>query len=291
MKALVVGSLRSDASEVENLKRYATYFGGLAPEGWTFSYAMIDDLVFDISPQAYKIFDANNATDLSGYQLIILRGKLRDHLDAAFAICEYAKLNGIRYLNDYTHVRSISKLAQAVNFYLIKAPFVRTVYTSRQNLLGLIKDGELEYPFIYKSRLGAHGDNNYLIHGQSDLEKIDSFGMIAQPFIRNDGDYRVVVVGEQELVIKRIAQSGSHLNNTSKGGDSVLIDEPDKRIVTEAHRVAKKSGMEIAGVDIIVDAQTNDFYLLEVNSQPQLMSGAFLDEKADLIKKYLAGLN
>jgi len=48
--------------------------------------------------------------------------------------------------------------------------------------------------------------------------------------------------------------------------------------------------MTISGVDVIVDKNTNKHYFLEVNSQPQLMSGAFVEEKAQLVADYFDSL-
>ena len=290
-KILVVGSLHSQAGEGLNLANYGEYFQKAASGSYKVLHAMIDDLVFDISPEKFSIFDTVNKHELSDYKVLILRGKLHDELDTAITLSEYAHLNGLVYFNDYRQTRSISKLAQAVNFFLLGLPFPRTILTSPEQLKHLLNEKKLQYPFIYKSRFGAHGINNHLIKNQNDLSKVEKWGMIAQPFIPNDGDYRLVIFGNNHLVIKRIAQEGTHLNNTSKGGKAELIRNFDQKIISESHKLADKLKMVVAGVDVMFDKNSGKHYFLEINSQPQLMSGAFLAEKEELIKNYFKTLD
>lgn len=287
---LVVGSRHDQPGEADNLAGYGAFFQSAAGESFKAHHALIDDLIFDISPQKFSIFDAANKKELSSYKLIILRGKLRDEVDAAFAISEYAALNGIISFNDYRKTRNISKVAQAVNFYLLGLPFPRTVYASPDNLLRLIKDNKFSFPFIYKSRLGAHGNNNFLITNNQDFQKYAAWGMVAQPFIENDGDYRMIIMGKEHLIIRRIAKTGSHLNNTSQGGKSELAHDLDPQIIQEGYRLAEATDMQVAGVDVIIDKATGQHYFLEINSQPQLKSGAFLAEKLQLAEKFLRNL-
>jgi glutathione synthase/RimK-type ligase-like ATP-grasp enzyme len=290
-KVLIIGSRHDQDGEEQNLAKYGTFFQEATSSDYKVFHALLDDLVFDISPEVFSIYDSANQNEFTEYKIIIMRGKLRDDIDAIFAVSEYAKLNALVCYNNYNGVRSISKLAQAVNFYLAGVPFPRTIYAAPTQLLGLIDKGRLNFPFIYKSRLGAHGINNYLIKTKEEFSKAGSWGMVAQPFIPNHGDYRVIIAGSNDLVIKRTAVSGSHLNNTSQGGRAELVKNFEKKFLDESHKIAKNAGMTIAGVDIIIDRNNSQHYFLEINSQPQLMSGAFLKEKKQLMKKLFEDLN
>lgn len=289
-KILVVGSRHNQPGEEENLNRYEEFFQAAASKNVQVSHALLDDLIFDISPHKFSIYDSANKHELSEYQLIILRGKLRNELDLVFAISHYAFINKVKFFNDYRNPRSISKLAQAVFFYTEIMAFPRTIYASKAQINKLISKGALPLPFIYKSKLGAHGEDNFLIRSLDQLRKVKSNGMIAQRYIPNDGDYRILIVGDEHLIIRRRASAGSHLNNTSKGGSAELVENFDDSIINDAMKLAKKANMVAAGVDVIVDQEDGSHYFLEINSQPQLMSGAFLAEKRKMTSKLLSAL-
>ena len=59
-------------------------------------------------------------------------------------------------------------------------------------------------------------------------------------------------------------------------------------MIADAKKIAGHLGMTIAGVDAIIDTDSGEYFFLEVNSQPQIMSGAFLDVKASMLASLLA---
>ena len=113
-----------------------------------------------------------------------------------------------------------------------------------------------------------------------------------QEFIPNDGDYRILVAGDNILGIERKAVEGSHLNNTSQGGSARLVSQDvlPEGMIADARRIARHLDMTIAGVDALIDKHTGEYYFLEVNSQPQLMSGAYVNQKEQLIGVSLSAL-
>lgn len=286
-KILVVGSRHDQMGEISSLKDYRQYFQVATRDKAEVSYAMLDDLIFDISPKSFSIFDSHNNTELSRYDLIILRGKLLGEIDLVIAISNYAKLHEIPYFNDWGNFRSMSKLAQAVDFYKLKLPFPRTIYCSQGELKKRVADDVLSLPFIYKNRYGAHGENNFLIQSLDQLSEINTRGMIAQEFVPNDCDYRILIIGDQHLVIRRRSTKGGHLHNTSQGGSAELVTNFDQRIIKSCHELADRVNMQTVGVDVIIDKENGRHYFLEINSQPQLKTGAFIKEKQKLAGKLI----
>lgn len=144
-------------------------------------------------------------------------------------------------------------------------------------------------PFIMKSINGSGGRNNYLIRDPDDnktvLESVPNSGglrMIAQRWIPNNGDLRVLIMGEKiSAVIHRTPVAGSHLANTSQGGHADWIPPADlpETVASLALRAAEVMNAPVAGVDLIQDCVSNDWYILEVNSSPSITSGAFPDRK------------
>jgi glutathione synthase/RimK-type ligase-like ATP-grasp enzyme len=95
--------------------------------------------------------------------------------------------------------------------------------------------------------------------------------------------------GREPLVIKRTSAGGSHMNNTSQGG-SAELDELPVGLLEQSKSLAKELKMTVAGVDILRDKQTGEMLFLEVNSQPQLLTGAFVDKKKKLFGDLLGSI-
>ena len=150
-------------------------------------------------------------------------------------------------------------------------------------------------PAILKSVHGTKGNDNFLVSSASDLTRVlsdrRSSDFILQNFIRNDGDWRIIVVNfEPKLAIFRSAHGKDHRNNTSVGGDAKLVplEQADPKILELAVAAAKALDIKIAGADILQDRITKAYSVLEVNRTPQLATGAFPEAKLavlrDLIK-------
>jgi D-alanine-D-alanine ligase-like ATP-grasp enzyme len=78
------------------------------------------------------------------------------------------------------------------------------------------------------------------------------------------------------------------LNNTSKGATARLLTpdmltEQHQTIVLAAANVMKR---DVAGVDLMLDSETGEPYVLEVNASPQIGSGAYEEEKLAVYTSY-----
>ena len=116
---------------------------------------------------------------------------------------------------------------------------------------------------------------------------------VVQRFIENDGDYRVVVLGDHsETVIfrQRPKDADTHLNNTSQGASAMLVDISalPQGLCEDAVAAAQVNGLAVAGVDMMVDQKTGRHVILEVNGAPQLATGAFPEEKMRSYTEYLS---
>jgi glutathione synthase/RimK-type ligase-like ATP-grasp enzyme len=291
---IVIGSRKSQQGESENLADYAVYFQkALIGEPVEVSHALFDDLIIDVAPDRFDITLATTGKSLADFALIIIRGRLRYDTEIAYALSSFAKERNIPSFNTYLRHQSSSKLTQALRFREIGVPFPRTLLADRVQVADLVAAGKLELPFIYKAAVGAHGNSNYLIRTIDQLAKLDieaDKNFIAQPFIKNNGDYRILVCGDESLVIKRLAVSGSHLNNTSQGGQAELVEALPNHIIADAHKIAREFGMLVAGVDVLWDETSGDYFFLETNSQPQIKTGAFVEEKNQLVGRLLRNL-
>lgn len=263
------------------------------------SYTFLDDLVFDISNQNSAILDMRTGKNVADNDLVIIRN-VGKWSDAGITLAQYLKSKKVAFTDTYLgDSLGSGKLACSILRVINDLPIPRTIYSNNvDHLISYIEKSGLKFPIIFKDNNGKKGRDNYLVKSLDEIKSIkrQSPGVhfIAQEFIPNDGDYRVLVMaGKIELVIKRTAEGESHLNNTSQGGSANIgstesfSDEINRDII----KAAEVEKLEVAGVDIIFDKISGNHYFLEVNRAPQLSTGSFVDEKstayAELINRSL----
>lgn len=253
----------------------------------------LSELTFVVSGDKARIFDANQGYDVADFDLVVFR-TIYGQVDAAIAVAAYCRKHAVPYVDEYIPQIGNTKLSCAFIRWEHDLPVPPTAYGPAASLAALAEDGELGWPLVVKADNGKKGDDNFLIEDVDELNRClverPDVHFVMQTFIPNKGDYRIVVMNYvSRMAILRTAAPGSHLNNTSKGGGSGLVslDTLDPRIVQLAVDAAKLEKLAVAGVDIIVDAQTGKPYILEVNRAPQIATGAYVDEK---MKHYTTAL-
>jgi RimK family alpha-L-glutamate ligase len=164
------------------------------------------------------------------------------------------------------------------------------------NYLELIK---FNFPVIIKGSGGDRGTRVFKADNLEEMEKLvrdlrkseteEGRRYMLQEYIANDGDYRVLVLGEKVLgVMKRSSQSKDEFkNNYSAGGKVELADLPEE-IKELAIKAAKICGLAVAGVDVAF--RDNDFtkpVIWEVNKGPQFkgfMKATGIDVPGEIVK-------
>ncbi|MDD4937927.1 MAG: hypothetical protein PHX34_02805 [Candidatus Shapirobacteria bacterium] len=175
----------------------------------------------------------------------------------------------------------------------------KTIYGSLWNLLKVMNEGKMDFPIILKGSGGDRGTRVFKADNQKDLEKLvrdlrrseidEGRRYMLQEFIPNDGDYRILVLGDKVLgIMKRSSQSEKEFrNNYSMGGKVEVADLPDK-IKEMAIKAAKICGLLVAGVDVAF--RDNGFkkpVVWEVNKGPQFsgfMKATGIDVPREIVK-------
>ncbi len=241
-------------------------------------------LTFLLHGEKAKVYDGAQNFSLQDFDLIIFR-RISKRLDLAVAVAAFCRKKSIPYIDTYISKASSCKLGGAFLLWEHDLPTPATIYGPTINIIQSIKQGEMSLPLIAKDNEGKQGRNNFLVHNLKELAAVlqnDRIKFVVQPYIMNEGDYRILVLnGRARVAILRRAAPGSHLNNTSQNGMAQLIDLNDLRpdIIELAQEAALVSKVQVAGVDIIVDKNTKKASILEVNSAPQLVDGAFVGQK------------
>jgi glutathione synthase/RimK-type ligase-like ATP-grasp enzyme len=140
---------------------------------------------------------------------------------------------------------------------------------------------EMHLPMIVKmSSGGRHGMSTFWVRTQEDLAEIKKLaidkkdgkqkrGYLVQEYIENDGDYRVFCVGYKVLGgFKRAAKEEKLVMNKSVG-KSISLSSVPENIREEAEKAARATGVEVAGIDLVVDKRSGRVVVIEVNEAPQ----------------------
>lgn len=188
----------------------------------------------------------------------------------------------------------------------------KTVYGSLWYLYEFMKSSPniFNFPVILKGSGGDRGTRVFKIDNLEEMEKMvrslrkseteEGKRYMLQEFIVNNGDYRLLILGDKVLgVMKRSSQSIEEFrNNYSMGGKVEVADLPEsiKNMAVEAARVC---GLMVAGVDIMpryIDKELSnnpdDYVVLEVNKGPQFkgfMEATGIDVPREIIR-FLSGL-
>jgi RimK family alpha-L-glutamate ligase len=271
MKILIAGlvkNIQAERLEEEGRKR------GHEVEG---CYAKNLILSFEKGSFSAKLKDGRNLRD---YDLIYLMvSKTRWEW---YTACSYLNKNF------KTKVVNFKTIDPNYNYFLTPAtdylkqveeglPFPKSkILLSKKDLKEEIKD--FKFPFIIKASRGRKGKGVYLIHSLEEAkvaaEEIlggEGVSFVVREFIPNNGDIRIFVVGGKAIgAMKRTSQKGEFRSNISLGGEGDKFDlESYPEIAEIAEKAAEITRTEIAGVDIIINKETNKPYILEINPSPQ----------------------
>ena len=300
MRVLLIGNTGvSSIDDEAYFGRYVDFLQGSVGQDSDIQveYTFFDDLYIAVGDDSFTIYDTRNQRQLSESDVVLLRGTaFRQYVDVVKAISSYAAEHNMQSINDYSGFRDSSKLTQAVQFHQLGLPVALSVYVTEAVLQAKYPLG-FDFPCIMKATFGSHGNDNYLVKSLEEAVEIAGRDpkkkFVLQRFVPNDKDYRLLVIDDEVAVIGRSPVEGSHLNNTSQGGAAQLeaAGVVPEAIIEGAKRITKHLGMSISGVDVLADKLTGEFYFLEVNAQPQLMTGALLDVKSAMMGRYLRAVS
>jgi glutathione synthase/RimK-type ligase-like ATP-grasp enzyme len=261
------------------------------------TYAAYEGLRYDVGGLADRITLIDGNRDIASFDLVHFKTTF---LDITAATAHYLQKRNVPYLDGaMRHFPGVSKLYQ----YSILADngiaVPDSIFMFPRQLEGsydYVKQ-QLGVPFILKDIHGSRGNHNYLItskksfHEAFKLANAEDVQCIAQVYIANDCDYRVLVFGGKiALVLQRMRRDdATHLNNTSQGGAAKLVPVTALPLHVKklCESAAKLLDRQVAGVDIVQDKNSGLWYCLEVNERPQIATGSFTDEKHAAFAAYL----
>lgn len=160
------------------------------------------------------------------------------------------------------------------------------------------------FPVILKGSGGDRGTRVFKANNLEELEKLvrdlrkseteEGRRYLLQEYIENDGDYRVLVLGEKVLgVMKRSSSKKEEFRNNYSAGGRVEVADLPEDVKKLAVKAAKVCGLSVAGVDVAFrDFDFKKPVIWEVNKGPQFkgfMKATGIDVPSEIVK-YLMSL-
>lgn len=220
----------------------------------------------------------------------------------ALAIAKYLQFNKVPFI-DKELVESVSRSKLSELFILanngISVPQTKVI-TGFKNLPFYAElANSFGAKFVIKDAFADRGKNNFLVIDSDSYAKVldclnGSSIFIIQKFIENDGFLRILLMGGEAVqIVKResVAHRNplkAHLNKPCGGINAYELDivSFDTDVMTLARHAASIMRRDVAGVDIIQDKNSKKWYVLEVNYNPEVVSGVYASKRA----AWLAGL-
>ena len=251
-----------------------------------------------------------NERSIDDYGVLFFRttGKHRESVDLILdAVRERVVADKVKVIDPILLENKTSATLKAYQMLALTRAGVnvpKTVYGS----LFYLKDEGIKmfegFPLIIKGSGGNRGERVFKVENKDELEELamnlrnsevhEGKRYMMQEYVENDGDFRVLVLGDEVLgAMKRSRQvEGEFRNNFSTGGKVEPVELPQS-IKGLAIKAAKVCGVAVAGVDVVLrEGDWDKPMIWEVNKGPQFngfMKATGMDVPSRIVK-FLASL-
>lgn len=283
---------------------FDSFFAELTSYNKKTNYTVRDykELVFKLLPGKVSVYESLTGRDIGEFDLVYFKSHKRDY-PLAIAAAHYAQFRGAKVI-DQEILSSISydKLSESLKlaFHGIAVPpsFCASTSYIVENIDEIAE--QIGWPLVCKEINEDKGRKNYLLDNASELKTVledasEADIYIIQRYVPNDGFVRALVLDrEVALVMRRAAipredKLKRHLNKLAGAGNVVLL--PPGKLDPQADNLSVRAAVamnrQVAGVDVIQDKNTGEWFILEVNNAPQIASGPFLDERKRAVAEFI----
>lgn len=259
----------------------------------------LSDLHIKVIDNKMSIVEALSGRSLDSFDVIYFELWYKAQ-QQALAAATYASRHGTPFFSEEIELLpAMTKVGEIAILADQNIPIPNTFVSSRRELLKVFKakKSPIPYPLIVKAADGYGGKTNFLVRTYQEFKEVlnshKGVQFIVQEFIPNDRDYRCLVFGGRvKLVLQRSRDtaSESHLNNTSQGaaGEIILLENLPAQAIADVESAALAlNRSSFAGVDLLIDSETGQHYILEVNQTPQVEIGAAVDQKMSALLDHM----
>jgi gamma-F420-2:alpha-L-glutamate ligase len=229
-------------------------------------------------------------SSLKEFDLIYFR-MVGKSLEIATLVADFAVKNNIKlvdelYSNTNLMPMTLAKSIEMRKLYESGISIPRTVFPA--GIDASDDFSKLEFPYIVKSTSGQKAKEVWLVKNPEELEilrtKFEKGKFyFAQALVPNARRIRALVVGDKVIgaIVRHTKWNKDHtkitLNPVPQDVEKLAVDS------------AKVVGLNISGIDILVNSQTNEMFVIEANAAPawKLINKYCNVSVADEIIKYL----
>jgi len=200
--------------------------------------------------------------DLKDFSLIYFR-MVGKSLEIATLVVNYAIKNNIKLVDEMYANTTLLPVSLGKSLEMrrldesgIKIP--KTVFGDFSNM---------QFPYIVKSTSGQKGKEVWLVKNQEELEILKTKFVkgklyLAQELIPNARRIRALVVGDK-VIGAIVRQTKWNKDETKITLDPIPVDVEKLAVLS-----AKAIGLNISGIDILVNSETNEMFVIEANAAP-----------------------
>ncbi len=260
------------------------------------SIGYFEDISITMEKNTLDIFIKEQ--NIRSYSAIYFR-KVGTFKNFAHLMCQYASNNNMRFLDRFRLTTvSRTKMNQCATFAMKNIPFPKTFAAGEWNDSSINKALlTLNMPIIIKSLSSSQGKGVDMARTTTELRAkikkltLKKIQFILQDFVNNDFEYRILVLGGKAAIAEtKTRQANEFRNNVSLGATEkfISLSTVPKNVLRNAEKASKAMGVDIAGVDVVVDAKTKIAYVLEVNTAPQFTLNEEISNELNSITHYLS---
>jgi hypothetical protein len=215
----------------------------------------------------------NKNVPLDDYSLVFI-GLVVNKYENYILVESYCKLKDIPFLSHGTpdYINNKYKQLHCIESAGLNTPKTYTSFGKYCDTKFINKN--FKYPVVLKPAHGSQGKGVVIVKNEKELKdasnSYEDAPIIIQEFIPNDCDYRVFFIGDQHVFnVKRTRTDKKEFrNNVSLGGRGERVDLGIEQL-SLAKKAHKCLGFYSSGVDLVQNKETDEWYVLEVNSAPQ----------------------
>jgi len=187
-------------------------------------------------------------------------------------LLELAGEQGIPVVDEYlTKPGGAMRKRKGMEAYLLKkagVEYADSFYASDREVLKRETKGGM----VLKSSKGRHGLGTFLIKKEEEIERLfqgRTGSFLVQEYIPNDGDWRIFVIGGEVVgAFKRAEKDKERVVLNRSVGQSEVRELPEEiRLLVK--KAVEVLGIEVAGVDVVVDERDGKAKIIEVNQAPE----------------------
>ncbi len=280
-------------------KETFVYMMNQLSDSFTSNFVKYHDLIMILDGKKSYISVGSENIPITDFDLVYFKQTL-GCAEYAGAIASFLRSTGVDYICDeVTDMMSLSKVSECAILNERHLPIPKTALVHRFSIEKYVDTivEELGLPIIMKDATGRKGLLNFRLSSREEVIRIANenpdIDFVFQEFIENDGDYRLLVLGDKVSVAihrKRLDDSVTHINTGKESVASLTPPESVPELCRLALESAKVMKRQIAGVDITVNSNSGRPVIIEVNDAPQIASGRFVPEKMAATNEYLCEL-